>query len=69
MPFSVTSRLAEALYEVMTHPEYDHKRMIDKITKYGGSQLREWRTVKDWARNLEDVYNLGQGQATRVRFF
>lgn len=68
LPFVLTGSLGRAFYDILTHPEYDHKRMVDKLTKYG-AQLHEWRIKKDWMRNLEDVYNIGQTESTRVRFF
>jgi len=68
LPFAVTTGFAAAMYDILTHPEYDQKRMLDKLTKYG-VQLKEWSKKADWLRNIEDVYNIGQTEATRVRFF
>lgn len=68
LPFAVTTGFSAAMYDILTHPDYDQKRMVDKLTKYG-VQLKEWTKKKDWLRNIEDVYNIGQTEATRVRFF
>lgn len=68
LPFPLTGSVASALYDIQTHPDYDHKRMLKKLTTHG-SQLHEWRQKKDWLRNLEDIYNLGYGEAGEVRFF
>lgn len=68
MPFRIMAGAAKALFGIMTSPDYDHKRMLNKLTKHG-SQLREWRSVKDWLRGFEDMYNLGQPETTKVRFF
>ena len=68
LPFGMSNGLAASLYDVMTHPNYDHIKLINKLTKYG-TQLHEWRRKEDWIRNIEDIYNINQPEATKVRFF
>lgn len=63
-----TGKFAQAMYDIMQLPEYDHKRMVDKMSKYGG-ELKGYTNKLDYMRAIEDVYNTYVGEASRVRLF
>lgn len=64
----VTGLNMQAIYNITNAPNYDHKRMMNKLTKYH-NQLKGWTNVSDYMRNLEDIYNYNQTEDTRVRLF
>jgi hypothetical protein len=69
LPFpTITNQLGSAFYDILNHPDYDHDRMVKKLTA-NGSQLHEWRKKADWLRNLEDIYNYGYSDENKTRFF
>lgn len=53
--------------KIMSHPDYEHKRMIEQMTKYS-SLMRRQMTVDNYIRNLEDVYNYKLYTKNKVRF-
>lgn len=56
------------LHQVMQHPEYDHKRMVRKMGLYH-TVLKKFVTRPDYLRAIEDIYNRGQSEETKVRLF
>jgi len=58
-----------AMYYIMTDPQYDHKRMVEKMTKYGKAQLQRARTVEHFLRGAEEVYNTYARDEDKVRLF
>lgn len=48
---------------------YDHKRMVRKLKQYGASLLKQYSSIPDNTRLLEDIYNYNQAENTRLRFF
>lgn len=58
----------QALYKVMAHPEYSHKRMMDKMKSFGASLLHLQINADFYLRNLEELYNYKQPEGARVRF-
>lgn len=63
-----TGKFAQAMYDIMQLPVYDHKRMVDKMEKYGGD-LKGYTNKLDYMRAIEDIYNTYVGEANRVRLF
>lgn len=63
-----TGKFAQAMYDIMQLPDYDHKRMVDKMGKYGGD-LKGYTNKLDYMRAIEDIYNTYVGEASRVRLF
>lgn len=56
-----------AMIKIMTHPEYDNKRMADQMTKYS-SIMRRHMTIDNYIRNLEEIYNYKLYTKNKVRF-
>lgn len=56
-----------ALLTIFQIPDYDHKRMIEKLS-YQGAKLLVCTKVDDYLKQLEDIYNYQQ-QKNKVRFF
>lgn len=66
----VTNRSFQAaLYYIMTSPHYDHKRMVEKMAKYGKSQLERARTVEHFLRSIEETYNMYARDEDKARLF
>lgn len=59
---------AQAMYQLMQHPEYDHSRMERKMNLYS-SALKRFVTRADYLRVIEDIYNRGQTEETKRRLF
>lgn len=59
---------AIALLKVMQHPEYDHKRMVNKMKKFGQSLERQ-SVIPEAIRSIETIYNHGLGLDRAVRFY
>lgn len=62
------AKFAHALYDVMVLPDYDHKRMLDKMSKYAGDLKIQSKKV-DYLRDIEDVYNTYVTEVNKVRLF
>ncbi len=56
-----------AVIKIINHPEYDHKRMIEQLTKYV-SLMRRHMKIEDYIRNLEEIYNYRLYTKNKVRF-
>lgn len=63
-----TEPFAGVMCRVMQHPEYDHKRMKIKMEKYS-TLLKKFVNRADYFRTVEDIYNRGQTEETKVRLF
>lgn len=63
-----TSVFAIVMCQIMQHPEYDHKRMVKKMGLYHAS-LKRFASRPDYLRAIEDIYNRGQSEETKVRLF
>lgn len=61
------SRFAIALYDVLRSPHYDHKRMLDKMSKYGGG-LRVQSKKGHYLIDIQDVYNTYVNKDEQVKF-
>jgi len=62
------NKFAQALYTIFRLPEYDHKRMVTKMEKYGGD-LKGYTNKQDYMRAIEDIYNTYVKEAEQVRLF
>lgn len=60
---------AYAFLRVLNTPEYDHVRMLRKLDRHGASIIRQYGSIADNIRALEDVYNFQIMEQNRVRFF
>jgi len=56
-----------AMIDIMNNPEYDHKRMMDQMTKYH-TLMQRHVSSQNYIRNLEEVYNYRLQEKNRVRF-
>lgn len=63
-----TSKFAQALYDIMKLPNYDHARMVSKMKKFGG-ELKGYTNKLDYLRAIEDIYNTYVAEDERVRLF
>lgn len=63
-----THAFAQAIYDIMRLPEYDHKRMVDKMKKYGG-ELKHYKNKLDYMRAIEDIYNTYAKADDKIRLF
>ena len=60
---------AFGFYMVCTSPEYDHQKMVLQLQRYGAKNLRDWGKPEQYARNLEDIYNINQRKGKFTRLF
>jgi|TARA_R110000824_G_scaffold98780_5_gene235514 hypothetical protein len=65
VPFTLNKSWMIAILSILTHPEYDHKRMCKRLTK-NSSKLRPCSKWQECVRELEGVYNFHS--KTFVRF-
>lgn len=56
-----------AVAKSMSTPDFNDKRMIEQMTKYG-SLMKQQVTTDDFIRNLELVYNYHLAQINKARF-
>lgn len=63
-----TSKFAYALFDIMRLPEYDHKRMVEKMKKFG-SELKGYTNKQDYLRAIEDIYNTYVREEDKARLF
>ncbi len=56
-----------AMIDILANPEYDHKRMIEQMTKYPSLMLRQVNS-ENYIRNLEEVYNYRKEAKNKIRF-
>jgi acetylornithine deacetylase/succinyl-diaminopimelate desuccinylase-like protein len=47
---------ATAMLNIMLSPSYDHKKMLNKFRQHA-HRINEQKTVTDYAREFEKVYN------------
>lgn len=59
---------ALAFLHVAQHPEYDHKRMMQKLEKLG-KQMERFTQLADSIRAFEHIYNHGLNINSHVRFY
>lgn len=59
---------ALAFKRIWENNEYNHKRMLDKLSKFG-HKIEDYSLVEDYQRALENVYNHGVPADKRVRLF
>jgi len=64
-----TREFAYAMKDVMQSASYDHKRMVDKMNKYGHMKLKPLRAKTDYLRMIEEIYNTYVGEDQKVRLF
>jgi len=60
---------AVAFKRAAINPNYNHKRMLEKIQAYGAKFLKDSPYAEDYMRQLEKIYNYHNGQENRVRLF
>lgn len=65
----VDNYLAKAFLKIMSSDNYDHGRMMRKMSRYGELYIRRFGSVVEYMRALEEIYNHGQGEGTRVRLY
>lgn len=63
-----TSKFAQALYDIMRLPHYDHVRMVRKMKKFS-NDLKRYTIKLDYLRAIEDVYNTYVPEEEKVRLF
>lgn len=63
-----TSGFAQAIHDIMRLPNYDHKRMVAKMSKFGG-ELKGYTNKLDYLRAIEDIYNTYVPEEEKVRLF
>ena len=56
VPFPLSKVWFVAMVNIITHPDYNHKRMITKLGKYSG-RIRPVTKWQEAARELEGVFN------------
>lgn len=61
--------LAAAFLTIFKNPGYDHKRMLKKLALHGEAMLKPMVGKLDNLRQLEEIYNYFQGEATRLRLY
>lgn len=59
---------AQAMYNIMRNPNYDHQHMLHKIT-VNNTELHKLGTVNDYLRFIENVYNYKVSEENRVRLY
>lgn len=59
---------AYAMRDVMKNENYDHKRMVEKMRKYG-NRLKQYANMPDYQRAIEDIYNTWVSEDKKVRLF
>lgn len=64
-----TGQFARALFDVMRLPDYDHKRMVSKMSKFGSNLLKGYTNRTDYLRAIEDVYNTYVPEEAKARLF
>lgn len=66
-PRSALLRSASAWLTVFKNPNYDHKRMMNKMRLFGKDQYHPYGRVNDIMRSIEDTYNFkAQGEPIRI---
>lgn len=50
-------------------PEYNHKRMLEKMSLYGSRLMVDAACIEDYKRMLEKIYNFHSGSEYRVKLF
>lgn len=64
-----TAAVAKAFHRITQNPNYDHKRMLDKMEKFANRIFNEkWvnLTITDAARAFEEVYNFHSKEEVRL---
>lgn len=56
-----------AVAKIISHPDYEEKRMTEQLTKYTSLMIRQV-TVNGYIKNLEEIYNYKLYSKNRVRF-
>ena len=52
-----SKKFAFAVKELLLNPDYDHKKMMQKITSFGSKYFKEAGNTQDYMRQLELLYN------------
>lgn len=68
LPIGKDVNFARAYLKVMAVPGFDQARMVDKVTRLG-DMMRKYATVPEYQRAIEDLYNHGHGETTRLRLY
>lgn len=68
LPIGKDKNFSYAFLKTTYVPGYDHDRMVDKATRLGDT-MRRYATVPEYQRALEDLYNHGHSESTRVRLY
>jgi hypothetical protein len=55
------------MIRIVANKEYDHKRMMQKMTKLW-PELNQHRTTTGYELALQNIYNKSAKKGTRVRF-
>lgn len=66
--FGFSTRFQAALTHLFRHEKYDHARLVEKMRKQG-FMLSSRGAVKDYLRDLEELYNFHVPEDNRLRFF
>ncbi len=59
---------SQAVVGVIKSPQYDHKTMIRKLTRFG-YQLPDRAVVLEYKRQLEKIFNKGVAEESKLRLF
>lgn len=57
-----------AFFTICSNPEYNHKRMLDKMAKFS-EKMGKCENVQDFTREIEKIYNRHALVGEQVRFF
>lgn len=63
-----TKALAEAMLNIMKHPDYDHAEMVRKM-EMRGKTLPTFSRVEDYLRAIEEIYNWKNREGFKTRLF
>lgn len=64
-----TRAFALAFQKAVISPTYDHKRMLDKLSKHGATMLKDTSHTEEYLRQLEKLYNYRMSNENRMRLF
>lgn len=57
---------AYALLQIFQKPEFSFDRLFEMIEKHGDTMLKRYTQVSDYLHQLEDIYNVGKMNKTRL---
>lgn len=64
-----SKKFAFAVKELLLNPDYDHKKMLQKIKLHGDKMFREAGSTQDYMRQLEAIYNKNLIKGKELRLF